>query len=62
MPPSFNDIRLILNSAQMLGLVRGGGRPELVTFDGDLTLYGVYMEVLLKELLSYDLVVGSTDS
>lgn len=37
-PPSFNDIRLILNSAQMLGLVHGGPL-ELVTFDGDVTLY-----------------------
>lgn len=37
-PPSFNDIRLILNSAQILGLV-GGGPLELVTFDGDVTLY-----------------------
>lgn len=37
-PPSFNDIRLILNSAQVLGLVEGGPL-ELVTFDGDVTLY-----------------------
>lgn len=37
-PPSFNDIRLILNSAQVLSLVRGGPL-ELVTFDGDVTLY-----------------------
>lgn len=36
--PSFNDIRLILNSAQLLGLVREHGL-DLVTFDGDLTLY-----------------------
>jgi IMP and pyridine-specific 5'-nucleotidase len=36
--PSFNDIRLILNTAQVLSLVRAGG-PELVTFDGDVTLY-----------------------
>ena len=43
--PSFNDIRLVLNSAQVLGLVRGGGRLELVTFDGDVTLYGMYMQV-----------------
>ncbi|KAI9894650.1 MAG: IMP 5'-nucleotidase [Vezdaea aestivalis] len=39
-PPSFNDIRLILNSAQVMALVT----PEnpsigLITFDGDLTLY-----------------------
>jgi IMP and pyridine-specific 5'-nucleotidase len=36
--PSFNDIRLILNTAQLLGLVRGPGL-DLVTFDGDVTLY-----------------------
>ncbi|KAK4547521.1 hypothetical protein LTR36_000477 [Oleoguttula mirabilis] len=36
--PSFNDIRLILNSAQVMSLVRGS-RLELVTFDGDVTLY-----------------------
>lgn len=37
-PPSFNDIRLILNSAQILGLIQAGPL-ELVTFDGDVTLY-----------------------
>ncbi|OCK82213.1 IMP-specific 5'-nucleotidase-like protein 1 [Lepidopterella palustris CBS 459.81] len=37
-PPSFNDIRLILNTAQVMSLVRGGPL-DLVTFDGDLTLY-----------------------
>ena len=37
-PPSFNDIRLILNSAQIMSLV-SGGPLELVTFDGDVTLY-----------------------
>ena len=37
-PPSFNDIRLILNTAQVLSLVRDGPL-ELITFDGDLTLY-----------------------
>lgn len=36
--PSFNDIRLTLNTAQVLGLVRSGGL-EMVTFDGDVTLY-----------------------
>lgn len=45
-PPSFNDIRLILNSAQILSLVRGGPL-QLVTFDGDVTLYGMYLIVLL---------------
>ena len=37
--PSFNDIRLILNSAQIMGIIEEGGPPELVTFDGDVTLY-----------------------
>lgn len=36
--PSFNDIRLILNTAQVMSLVKGGPL-ELVTFDGDVTLY-----------------------
>ncbi|CAL5871570.1 uncharacterized protein PFLUO_LOCUS5823 [Penicillium psychrofluorescens] len=36
--PSFNDIRLILNTAQVLALVRSSG-VKLVTFDGDVTLY-----------------------
>jgi IMP and pyridine-specific 5'-nucleotidase len=37
-PPSFNDIRLVLNTAQIMSLVRTGPL-ELVTFDGDVTLY-----------------------
>ena len=37
-PPSFNDIRLTLNTAQVLSLVRQGSLA-LVTFDGDVTLY-----------------------
>ncbi|KAL9081037.1 MAG: hypothetical protein Q9157_000353 [Trypethelium eluteriae] len=37
-PPSFNDVRLILNTAQIMSLVRGGP-IELMTFDGDVTLY-----------------------
>ncbi|KAI9757306.1 MAG: IMP 5'-nucleotidase [Chaenotheca gracillima] len=36
--PSFNDIRLILNTAQVMSLVEGGPL-ELITFDGDVTLY-----------------------
>jgi IMP and pyridine-specific 5'-nucleotidase len=36
--PSFNDIRLTLNTAQLMGLVRGN-KIRLVTFDGDVTLY-----------------------
>lgn len=38
MAPSFNDIRLVLNTAQVMGLVRER-RIKLVTFDGDVTLY-----------------------
>ncbi|KAJ9155362.1 IMP-specific 5'-nucleotidase 1 [Pleurostoma richardsiae] len=47
--PSFNDVRLILNSAQIMAVVSagagggggGGGGPglRLATFDGDVTLY-----------------------
>ncbi len=36
--PSFNDVRLILNSAQMMG-VTTYGTLQLATFDGDVTLY-----------------------
>lgn len=36
--PSFNDVRLTLNTAQLMSLVRGGSL-ELMTFDGDVTLY-----------------------
>lgn len=36
-PPSFNDVRLILNTAQLMG-VTSAGRLELATFDGDVTL------------------------
>ena len=36
--PSFNDIRLILNTAQIMSLIQDG-HPQLVTFDGDVTLY-----------------------
>ncbi|KAL1965491.1 hypothetical protein VTN77DRAFT_5747 [Rasamsonia byssochlamydoides] len=36
--PSFNDIRLTLNTAQLMGLVRRS-QIRLVTFDGDVTLY-----------------------
>ena len=38
-PPSFNDIRLILNSAQVMGILAQHGSLKLVTFDGDVTLY-----------------------
>jgi IMP and pyridine-specific 5'-nucleotidase len=36
-PPSFNDIRLILNTAQLMG-VTNAGHLDLATFDGDVTL------------------------
>ena len=36
--PSFNDIRLTLNTAQLLSLSRNGPL-DLITFDGDVTLY-----------------------
>lgn len=35
--PSFNDVRLILNSAQIMAVT--GGVLQLATFDGDVTLY-----------------------
>lgn len=37
-PPSFNDVRLILNTAQIMG-VTASGNLDLATFDGDVTLY-----------------------
>lgn len=37
-PPSFNDVRAILNTAQVLSLVKDTGPIELVTFDGDVSL------------------------
>lgn len=35
--PSFNDVRLILNSAQTMAVTNGA--LQLATFDGDVTLY-----------------------
>ncbi|KAB8338861.1 hypothetical protein FH972_021805 [Carpinus fangiana] len=38
--PSFNDIRLVLNTAQAMSLENSAnGSLQLVTFDGDVTLY-----------------------
>ncbi|KAK9446689.1 IMP-specific 5-nucleotidase [Limtongia smithiae] len=37
--PSFNDVRLILNTAQVMTLAGGEERLQLVTLDGDVTLY-----------------------
>lgn len=39
--PSFNDIRLILNTAQAMALAEGPRALRLVTFDGDVTLVSV---------------------
>ncbi|CAH1765194.1 13844_t:CDS:10 [Entrophospora sp. SA101] len=36
-PPSFNDIRRILNTAQIIAIAP---KLRLITFDGDMTLYG----------------------
>jgi len=38
-PPSFNDVRLILNTAQIMSISRPKPTLELLTFDGDVTLY-----------------------
>lgn len=37
--PSFNDVRRILNTAQVMALSAPRTRARLVTFDGDVTLY-----------------------
>lgn len=37
--PSFNDVRMILNTAQVMALATGRQPLKLVTFDGDVTLY-----------------------
>jgi IMP and pyridine-specific 5'-nucleotidase len=44
-PPSFNDVRLVLNTAQVMSLVRSGP-IDLVTFDGDVTLYDDGMNLM----------------
>lgn len=71
--PSFNDVRMILNTAQILALSKlykesasNGSRLKLITFDGDVTLYddgknlGQDDAVVhrLIQLLSLDLFVG----
>ncbi|CDK29232.1 unnamed protein product [Kuraishia capsulata CBS 1993] len=69
--PSFNDIRVILNTAQILELSKRFHRPQssqlkLITFDGDVTLYedGKSMEhdspiiPHLVSLLSQDVTIG----
>ncbi|KUJ09254.1 IMP-specific 5'-nucleotidase-like protein 1 [Mollisia scopiformis] len=64
-PPSFNDVRLILNTAQLMG-VTTAGNLELATFDGDVTLYDdgksleadnpVIQEII--QLMSHDTKIG----
>lgn len=64
-PPSFNDVRLILNTAQLMG-VTSAGNLDLATFDGDVTLYDdgkslepenpVIQEILY--LMSHDTKIG----
>lgn len=64
--PSFNDIRLVLNTAQTMSLVGGREPLKLVTFDGDVTLYEDGMSLTpenpvvdgLIQLLASDIYVG----
>ncbi|CAN6605897.1 IMP-specific 5'-nucleotidase 1 [Trichomonascus vanleenenianus] len=64
--PSFNDIRIILNTAQAMILGSGENKVKLVTFDGDVTLYDDGMSLdehnpvipQLIELLKRDIYVG----
>ncbi|KAK7205390.1 IMP-specific 5'-nucleotidase 1 [Myxozyma melibiosi] len=64
--PSFNDVRLILNSAQLMSIASDSQPLKLVTLDGDVTLYedgksltadSKVVPVLL-ELLKRDVAVG----
>ncbi|KAK9355365.1 IMP-specific 5-nucleotidase [Lipomyces doorenjongii] len=64
--PSFNDVRLILNTAQIMTLASGQEQLKLVTLDGDVTLYedgkslthdSPVIPVLL-ELLKRDIAIG----
>jgi IMP and pyridine-specific 5'-nucleotidase len=61
-PPSFNDIRLILNTAQIMSLVKpqhpsrdnssltpGSSQLKLLTFDGDVTLYDDGASLISRE-------------
>ncbi|CAG8610034.1 6537_t:CDS:10 [Paraglomus brasilianum] len=61
-PPSFNDIRRILNTAQIIAIA---SNLKLITFDGDMTLYedgadfehdSALVQLLIK-LLEFDLYV-----
>ncbi|KAK9385010.1 IMP-specific 5-nucleotidase, partial [Lipomyces mesembrius] len=64
--PSFNDIRLILNTAQIMTLASGQEPLKLITLDGDVTLYedgkslthdSPVIPVLL-ELMKRDIAIG----
>lgn len=62
--PSFNDVRLVLNSAQIMAVT--GGALQLATFDGDVTLYddGMSLEpqnpvvTRLLDLMKKDIKIG----
>ncbi|ODV77577.1 IMP-specific 5'-nucleotidase 1 [Suhomyces tanzawaensis NRRL Y-17324] len=71
--PSFNDVRMILNTAQILALTKiyrrhsqVGSKLKLITFDGDVTLYDDGKSLQeddpivqrLVALLSLDLFIG----
>ncbi|EPE26920.1 HAD-like protein [Glarea lozoyensis ATCC 20868] len=64
-PPSFNDVRLILNTAQLMGLTATGSL-DLATFDGDVTLYDDGQSLLpsnpviqrIIDLMSNDTKIG----
>lgn len=64
--PSFNDVRLILNTAQVLSLARAEEPLKLATFDGDVTLYDDGMSLdsenpiipRLLRLLSHNVAVA----
>ncbi|KAK9374599.1 IMP-specific 5-nucleotidase [Lipomyces chichibuensis] len=64
--PSFNDIRLILNTAQIMTLASGHEPLKLVTLDGDVTLYEDGQSLthdspvipVLLELLKRDIAIG----
>ena len=64
--PSFNDVRLILNSAQIMAISKSDGTLRLATFDGDVTLYddgqclkedSPVISRLLGEILSLQLCI-----
>ncbi|KAJ3024294.1 IMP 5'-nucleotidase [Thoreauomyces humboldtii] len=62
-PPSFNDVRAILNDAQVTAI---GSTIKLITFDGDMTLYAdgadfardSQLVLLIVELLQHGLHVA----